>query len=87
MTTSKKLTVAILKDLLAYYFKSDANKEKGIWKPQLVNITTQLFVENNGKEVVREKEQNIIGIMSDQESNQSESNNEDDMSLVVIDKV
>ena len=80
----KKLTVAILKDLLAYYFKSDAHKEKGVRKPQLIDIVTRLFVENDGNEVLQEEEQSNIDIVSNQESNQSESNSEDDMSLCSV---
>ena len=80
----KKLTVSILKDLLVYYFKSDAHKEKGIRKPQLIQIATRLFIENNGREVVREVgEQNHIEIASDQEMNTSESSSEDEMSVMV----
>ena len=60
------------------------HKEKGIWKLQLIDIVTRLFIENNGKEVLQEEEQSNIDVVSNQESNQSESNSKDDMSLCSV---
>ena len=43
----KKLTVAELKNLIQFYFCSNKNKKKNIWKAEVVMIARRLFQENN----------------------------------------